>query len=492
MRLHQLLRRIEKPIIGLLCAAFLLPVARKFPNPIVLDDAYFYLQIAYNIGHQAFSSFDSIHPTGGYHLLWGACLGFLAFLTSAFTTSKVVFLYVSLAAAATAVAYIASIHFDRTWQRLAVVALLLWTASMTEAILLTLLLLYIFDRVLHHVEDFLISPLDVVAVAFIPLTRIDASIIPATLCLFFFFVDRRKFAILAACTLIGLAVQLAAMKLMFGHVFSVSSMILWERTHAIANLGKVLFDPESPWRSNVSFVAFLSTVLLAALVFSKVRKIERMKRILIVASTVACLSFIAPHYLFGAMREWYWTAPLVALYYLACRAGDDGSVGPIPALKIYSIVLCAIVAIDLFAGSEKYRNAHEYNARLLDYVNRNIPASESIFQEDASGFMGFWSRPHIVNGDGMVNSYEYMRRMHAGELGNYLEEEGICFLIRNWPPGEDERIVSNGGLSVTTRETRVLLEPPQEPGVLLPTQLTLYLLTADRCRRFAGLAGATG
>jgi len=39
-------------------------------GPQLLDDGYYYLQVAWNISRGAGSSFDGIHPTNGYHPLW--------------------------------------------------------------------------------------------------------------------------------------------------------------------------------------------------------------------------------------------------------------------------------------------------------------------------------------------------------------------------------------------------------------------------------------
>ncbi len=53
-------------------AATLAPAASV---DMVMDDAYYYLQIAYNMGAQGLSSFDGITETNGYQPLWMALLG---------------------------------------------------------------------------------------------------------------------------------------------------------------------------------------------------------------------------------------------------------------------------------------------------------------------------------------------------------------------------------------------------------------------------------
>src|SRR5690606_31891993 len=46
---------------------------------------------------------------------------------------------------------------------------------------------------------------------------------------------------------------------------------------------------------------------------------------------------------------------------------------------------------------------------------------------------------HIINGDGLVNSYNYARRLMQNDLGEYLRDEGICWLITT------QRVVTKKG-----------------------------------------------
>ena len=57
----------------------------RFPRGLLADDAYFYVKIAWNLGTHRISSFDGIHTTDGYHLLWGWLLGLTSALTGLFT-----------------------------------------------------------------------------------------------------------------------------------------------------------------------------------------------------------------------------------------------------------------------------------------------------------------------------------------------------------------------------------------------------------------------
>ena len=67
------------------------------PSFFVEDDAWFYMQIGYNLGTTGQSTFDGIHATSGYHLAWGGLLSLTAAATSIFSPDKSLFLLAAMA-----------------------------------------------------------------------------------------------------------------------------------------------------------------------------------------------------------------------------------------------------------------------------------------------------------------------------------------------------------------------------------------------------------
>lgn len=458
------------------------PTVRSYPNAIILDDGYFAIQIAYNIGVHFFSSFDGIHVTNGYHLLWNWLLGVLALLLSPFTTAKGWFAFASLAAVATLALAISCAYFRRWWQRLFVVVVVFWTASMTEAVLLPLVLLYLFDRLLRHEREFLTSSLDLVMVGLVPMIRIDATLILAALGACLLVTDRRKGGLMLAALAAGLCLQLLTMKLLFGAFFSTSSMVLGAR---IGDLVRgTLWNPEKVWSSHLQTVCTLSSFALAAGGLAAARTIADERRRRSVVAIIACCSlFLFSHLLIGSMREWYWTAPLLSLYLVAGRAIEERGAVAVRMAMACSLLVIGLAVVDVVSMAHEYADARDYSRTFLDLVDRTVPQSESVFQEDASGFIGYWAQARVVNGDGLVNSIDYVRRMQGGALAGYLEEENICFLIRNWPL-ERGMIVSLGGLEVRSDDAYLLIAPPDDLEIAAPFQFKLYLLKEERCRRF--------
>jgi hypothetical protein len=164
-------------------AAFALNAASVFPNGFIEDDGYFYSKIAYNIGINHFSSFDGISTTSGYHLLWGWLLAGLSWIIGIVTPALPVHLFVHLAAFYSLILLASWEATQRPVAAVAVAALLLTASALMEMGLLALLLAFVFRSFLAQDEETSSVSLVLPAV-FVPLVRIDASIIIAVLILY--------------------------------------------------------------------------------------------------------------------------------------------------------------------------------------------------------------------------------------------------------------------------------------------------------------------
>ena len=60
----------------------------RFPRGLLTDDAYFYVKIAWNLGGGRGSTFDGLHVTDGYHLLWAWILASASALVGWFTADR--------------------------------------------------------------------------------------------------------------------------------------------------------------------------------------------------------------------------------------------------------------------------------------------------------------------------------------------------------------------------------------------------------------------
>src|SRR5437667_9870646 len=97
--------------------ALLTLLAHGVPNLFFEDDAYFYLQIAWNLGTGRGSTFDGLHVTNGYHLLWAGVLTPFAALTASLGLGKTAFLAVVCGIALTIAAVSVIAAFRSTAER---------------------------------------------------------------------------------------------------------------------------------------------------------------------------------------------------------------------------------------------------------------------------------------------------------------------------------------------------------------------------------------
>ena len=63
-------------------------------------------------------------------------------------------------------------------------------------------------------------------------------------------------------------------------------------------------------------------------------------------------------------------------------------------------------------------------------------APDDIIATTDAGFTSFWSQRRVINLDGLINNFDYQRRLARGELAQYLKENRVRYLIVGWWPRE--------------------------------------------------------
>ena len=101
------------------------------------------------------------------------------------------------------------------------------------------------------------------------------------------------------------------------------------------------------------------------------------------------------------------------------------------------------------------------------------PKNEPVFQLDATGYVGVFSGRTIINGDGLVNTHAYARRLVKNQLDGYLKENNIRYIIHNEYP-KDGFVLDYRGLRIREEEVVTLIKPPT--GLVHTTAFGLYRL----------------
>jgi hypothetical protein len=176
--------------------------------------------------------------------------------------------------------------------------------------------------------------------------------------------------------------------------------------------------PEKIFNQTGRFLFLILTLTVSSVMLFKNKYVrtEKVKFILVVygisfGSAVFALSHIFFNY--TGVREWYLTMPLLACSILATD---------ILKKKYYNIAIALLFAALVFVTyktrfeSDKFTSPYNY-AKLL---NEKTTKEDRIFQIDFSGIVGFISERHIINGDGLANSFEYLNYKREGRLKEYF------------------------------------------------------------------------
>jgi len=488
----QLSRLAALAVAALLLAMLGFPSLSAFPAFFVEDDAWFYLQIGYHLGTLGRSTFDGIHTTSGYHLGWAGLLGLTAAATAIVSASKQLFLLVAIAVYFF-LALITVECFGRTLiEKAALLFFVFYPGLFMESQLLALLLL----AVVHFFLAGKKSPWADAAMALVPLVRVDATVMLAPLAAYHLCRrDWERFGKACLFTGLGLALHFGLMLAAFGRLASVSSLLKsdWSSQMGMAQIARL--NVERFGRSELAvFVVLLGMALVAAwALWRREKRVqgsgsgagcrrtfdgEALKVLAVVAGPAA---FVLIHAAVNpVMRTWYFSPALFVLALVLMRVSETdgatfagrrceteaGKPGQSPARRSAapplswaadprSLRKAFLVLVCLLAVRET-RNAYyfilddaatlraERTALFLDDVRRIVPPGEPIFQVDGAGYTGFFAGRPIVNGDGLMNDYDYLERLKADGLADYLRENRIRYVITNSPIQGPEIIRQHG------------------------------------------------
>jgi hypothetical protein len=392
------------------------PLAMRTPNAFVPDDGYFYAQIAWNIAVHGRSTFDGLHTTSGYHWPWALLLAAVSRVVAIVATSKAAHLQAHLAVGFGILGATSQRFFASPAARISAFVVMACTFSLTEMALAAPILLALLEGERLGKRRY--------AFAFLlPIVRIDLVCVPLVLAAFR---RDRRFALLA---ILGVLVQLASMKIAFGHAIGVAASL--KAPKGLSDIPIVL--PMNLFAGAFSVFSYLMHVVLGVAARRRVRLV------------LACSSFLVVHTLLNAIRDWYWLPSFVGLLYAAERA----RVRRLPLVLALAFVVHAARVEWVYAPDQ--RIAHAFLGQLRAYV----PAGEPIFTDNLPGYFGFFSERNVVGADGLVNDHAYAERLRNAQLAGYLDEEGLCWIVAR--DADTRPIVDLRGLVVENADPIVLL-----------------------------------
>jgi hypothetical protein len=460
-----------------------------FPYGLMYDDGYFYAQIAYNIARLGQSTFDGVNVTSGYHLPWGAALALISALVGLITPAKEAHLYAFQVLFAALALATARRFFARPIERLCAVVLVVMGSLLMETLLLSWLLLELARLETQPPGAPPRSDARLLLVAFlVPLVRIDAALILAVY-VALRAVDEgvRPVLRLLAAVALGAVAQVALMLAIFGEPFSVSAGIKAQGAAPFSaeRLRDSLLGPEGVAIGYVMRAALFVglTVVTLSLCFAQ-RHARANRRLLFLGAGAAIFS--AGHLVSHLIPFWCYLPAYLVLWYGLTRCELPGRA----LVTVRQATIAGVALLALAFGLHKLK-LHVTNREIAsgarDFVSRikdHVSEEGRIYQIDGAGFTGFFSERAVVDGDGLVNSYAYARRMRDGRLAGILDEQAICYVITN-RDAAGGRLVDFGGL-VVTRADAIEVFRSSSYGRFPTTDFVLFRRLSPACSGTAG------
>jgi len=440
MNIRSVYKSVPVFLLAVIISFSVVPVIIHFPAAVVDDDAFFYTQIAYNMGTFYKSTFDSITITNGYHILWQLFLGFVSFAAGIFTQNKTVHLFIFVFVDILIFLIIANVFFKKIYEKIACFFIFIVDKMLMETLPLTMFFLIIIDKILKS-EDIKPSKknaLYFLAVIAVPLTRIDATII--LFILFLYFLYRKKLKIYCFSNIFlaaGVLLHFIFLKCLFGEFFTVSSILKYE--HSFFSIFDALLNNILLFNSVLSrgtvFRNYLMIVLMCgagSLLLTNHTSIKNQKLLFVLWGTCA---FFAVYLFFEHARPWYFFPGHIILFYIILNAELREKALSLQFRKyaLYAIILIIFILFIMKTAVYALKNEESQSAKyaFVQSIKEYTPPDARIYMIDGCGYVAFFSQRNIVNGDGLVNNYAYAERLMHKKLWGYLDEMQICYLIEN-------------------------------------------------------------
>ena len=413
------------------------------------DDAFFYIKTADNFSRGLGSSFDSINSTNGYHPLYFLFLSFYFFLIHLFSNPtpedlyKSIFIIDSILMGLTLIIIYRILKFT-TGNKYKFILFIPFFLMLTvirdfglESHLLGLLFFfYLYAVLLENLYGKNYFYLKLFTIPLIFLTRTDYlyTIIPFVL-LSDYFVYRknnRKIYLLTSLSLLILTalIYYSINYFSFGNISTISASIenTFPRIVFIENI-KNLFLSKTQLFNQLPRLLFVISGLIFQIYYWS-RKIELLtlkeKNIFMVFFIISIGSFVflLLHMMFNSssIREWYLTLPTLITAFQLVLIMNLKSKYFASSLIIFSLMFIIVLYFTRIQNN-KFESGYIYAKNLSNYVKEN----ENVLQIDFTGIVGFFSGRKIVNGDGLINSFEYLSYLKSGEINKYLKKYKIKY-----------------------------------------------------------------
>lgn len=137
---------------------------------------------------------------------------------------------------------------------------------------------------------------------------------------------------------------------------------------------------------------------------------------------------------YGGMRLWYYSPAFVlALMILVVYLGTLYHGLPLSVSKwlLRATFVVVLFTCMTYLGLVTFRGNNEAYFRLEFYrrIANSTPEDAVLYCINWSGGASFFTQRRMINGDGFVNSFDYIKRAKSGSLDSYFQEVKPNFFI---------------------------------------------------------------
>lgn len=441
------------------------------------DDGFFVIKTAYHIGDGQGSTFDSINLTNGYHPLnlWLLSLLSHFFPLKGGTGLDTVFLFDMVLTALgllviDRLAKDAGFTLFARWFSLAgVVAALAFNDFGLEARLLIPvawgMMLLSYRSVLSGKPPVLW--LGIVG-AIVVLTRLDAGLFVLMIALYVA-ISQARFSSRGVIKRASIRFSSVMIPPSLGLLaYAIYNWVVFSRPTTISSWLKFAWplDGDISWLTDpgafgrVGFCVATAAIFYLFMIYSW-RSSSSLKsedprntalQALLVAANAYGVLYIVSLVLFlrGEFGSWYLSLPLSISVFTAAYVMTffidkvkhapvdlNGFIAAAQVLIIFAILVAGVT----FASSKLVRGNRDNAINLGLWIRENLPEDVRIYQVDESGFPAYFSERAVINGDGLINSWEYQDYLRAGTLVEYLRKYSVEYVIWDEYQGEPNIVV---------------------------------------------------
>lgn len=409
-----------------------------YPTGLNDDDVFFYFSIAYRFVNQGISSFDGLSITNGYHpfwmfLLYIFCLPLKILGIKSVTTFSIFFsLLISL------IWYLIAREGSNLF-KLIILGLSFRSTYGMETALGCLIIIYIFKISIYEGSKKYFPFIKSLLVFLLVLTRID-FIVPLIILYFEKNTNREKFIHLISL-LSGITSNLLFNYQLTSNIFTVSSYL-----KITSRFKNIIGNLHWNLTSEILIYSLLFNSFVLLFFFSSLKKLFNKSKIEInitknyILFSLSSQSFLIIHLFLSQIRWWYIIPTLISNLYLL-----DYLIQNYPYLGrnlilglsyknfaitsfLTSLILSVYIFVGFFDHSLKNR---EFINKAREIINKDGP----VYVFDSSGIISwnFMPKISVINGDGLVNSFDYVDNYLRGDkpLYDYFLKNNIMYYVNN-------------------------------------------------------------